>query len=237
MLLTIGPASSAEAQDARIGVRFGPTFGFLNDNATPFTSKDAEINANPRLDLHVGAYVVLPVSDHVAFQPELLYVQKGGHFSRPRSQSYAVERYRLSYVQGAVLGRRDVSLPGPLSLHLTAGLTVDVALRGTLQRNLRSRDIDFEQQVSLLEDRHLRRWDVGGLVGVGVGYPVGPTSRLALELRYTRGFRAVFHAERSAGSSSDPQANPFPLADPGASFRHDVVTASLTYTLPLTALF
>jgi hypothetical protein len=237
LLVAIGPLPGAKAQEVRIGVRFGPTFGFLNDNSVPFTSKDAEINANPRLDLHVGAYAVVPVTDHVALQPELLYVQKGSHFSRPRSQSYAVERYRLSYVQGALLSRRDVSLPGPLSLHLTAGLTADVALRGTLQRNLRSRDIDFEQQVSLMASGQLRRWDVGGLVGVGVGYPIGPTSRLALELRYNRGFRAVFHAERSAGSSSDPQANPFPLADPGASFRHDVVTASLTYTLPLTALF
>ena len=148
-----------------------------------------------------------------------------------------MERYRLSYVQGALLGRRYVSLPGPLSLHVAAGLTVDVALRGTLQRNLRSRDIDFEERVSLMEPGHLRQWDVGGLVGFGIGYPIGSTSRLALELRYTRGFRAVFHTGRSAGSSSDPQANPFPLADPRSSFRHDVVTASLTYTLPLASLF
>lgn len=236
-LIAVLSLSNAKAQDVQIGVRLGPTFGFLNDNAVPFTSRDAEINANPRLDLHAGAYVVLPVTDDFALQPELLYVQKGGHFSRPRSQSYAVERYRLSYVQSALLGRRDVSLSGPLSLHLTAGLTVDVALRGTLQRNLRSRDIDFEQQVSLLEPGHLHRWDVGGLVGFGIGYPIGSASRLALELRYTRGFRAVFHAERSAGSSSDPQANPFPLADPRSSFRHDVVTASLTYTRPLASLF
>lgn len=233
LLVAIGPLPSAQAQEVRIGVRFGPTFGFLNDNTVPFTSKDAEINANPRLDLHIGAYAVVPVTDHVALQPELLYVQKGSHFSRPRSQSYAVEQYRLSYLQGALLGRRDVSLPGPLSLHVVAGLAVDIALRGTRQRNLRSRDIDFEERVSLMESGHLRRWDVGGVVGVGVGYPVGSTSRLALELRYNRGFRTVFTAERSAGSSSDPQANPFPLAAPRSSFRHDVITASLTYTMPI----
>ena len=226
----------ATAQDIRVGVRVGPTFGFLNDNAVPFTSKDPEINANPRLDLHVGAYAILPVTDHFAFQPELLYVQKGGHFSRPRSQSYAVERYRLAYVQGDLLGRRDFSIPGPLSLHAVAGVSIDVALKGTLQRNLRIQEADFEEHVALLKTGQLRQWDVGVLIGGGVGYPIGDTSRLALELRYNPGFRDVF-----SGSGRPPPPGAiddlFPLPTAYAALRHDVITASLTYTLPFESLF
>ena len=226
----------AEAQDVRIGVRSGSTFGFLNDNAVPFTSNDPEINANPRLDLHAGAYVVVPVTDHVSIQPELLYVRKGGHFSRPRSESYAVERYQLSYLQGELLGRRDVPIPGPVSFHAVAGFSIDVALSGTLRRNLRAAELDFEEQVALMETAPPRRWDLGVLLGVGFGYPVGTASRAALELRYNRGLRSVFgNAGRPEGTPPDGFEEVFPLT--GSALRHDVITASLSYTLPLDSLF
>jgi hypothetical protein len=226
----------ANAQDVQVGVRAGPTFGFLNDSSVPFTGNTATINANPRLDFHAGAYAIVPVTEHLALQPELFYVQKGGHFSRPRSESYAVERYRLSYVEGALLGRYDVSIPGPLSLHAVAGLSVDVALGGALRRNLRASEIDFKEHVALMETGQLRRWGVGALVGVGLGYPVGAASRLTLDVRYNPGFRSVFRTqERLAGAQPDRIKEVFPLTS--SLFRHDVVTASLSYTLPLASLF
>ena len=234
LFLVMVTVPRAEAQEIQIGVRFGPTFGFLNDNAVPFTSEDGDINSNPRLDLHAGAHAIVPVTDHLALQPELLYVQKGAHFSRPRAESYAVERYRLAYLQGALLARHDFSTPTPLSLHAVAGLTADVALYGSLQRTLRTAEIDLRERVALMETEQFRQWDVGALVGVGLGYPIGPTSRLALELRYNPGFRTVLSSSaRSASTAPDP----FPLPSPSSTLRHDVITASLTYTLPLASLF
>jgi hypothetical protein len=225
-----------------MGLRLGPTFGFLNDTAAPFTNSSAAVNANPRLDSHVGAYAVVPVAGHIALQPELLYVRKGGHFSRPRAESYAVERYRLAYATGALLGRYDVDAPGPLSVHAVAGLSVDLALSGTLRRTFRTRAVDVEERVALMETGQLRRWDVGALVGVGIGYPLGTASRLALEVRYAPGIRAAFSGEErprdalSTAASDGALGNPFPLSDPRSALRHDVVTASLTYTLPLAPL-
>jgi len=230
LVMVTGP--SAEAQNVRVGVRTGPTFGFLNDSSVPFTGNTATINANPRLDFHAGAYAIVPVTEHLALQPELLYVQKGGHFSRPRSESYAVERYQLSYLQGELLGRHDVSIPGPVSFYTVAGLSIDVALGGTLRRNLRAAELDFEEQVALMETGQLRRWGVGALVGVGLGYPVGAASRLTLDVRYNPGFRSVFRTqERPAGTQPDRIKEVFPLTS--SLFRHDVITASLSYTLPL----
>lgn len=236
LFLVMVAGSSAEAQSVRVGVRAGPTFGFLNDSSVPFTGNTATINANPRLDFHAGAYAIVPLADHFALQPELLYVQKGGHFSRPRSESYAVERYRLSYVEGTLLGRHDVSIPGPLSLHAVVGPSVDVALGGALWRNLRSTETDFAERVALLDTGQMRRWDVGLVVGVGLGYPVGATSRLTLDVRYNPGVRSVFRTqERPAGTQPDRIKEVFPLTS--SLFRHDVVTASLSYTLPLASLF
>lgn len=236
LLLVLVTGRSAEAQNVRVGARAGPTFGFLSDNAVPFTGNDAAINANLRLDFHVGAYAIVPVTDYFALQPELLYVQKGGHFSRPRSESYAVERYRLSYAEGALLGRHDFSIPGPLSLHAIAGLSVDVALGGAVRRNVRTTEIDVGERVGLLETGQLRRWDVGALFGVGFGYRIGAASRASLDIRYNPGFRSVFRRPaHSADAPPDGIDDLFPLTS--SSLRHDVITASLSYTLPLASLF
>lgn len=231
VLIVMSAVSPAHAQDLRVGARAGPTFGFLSDSAVPFRSStlDAATNANIRLAFHVGGYVVVPVTDQWSLQPELLFLRRGGHLSRPTSESSAVERYRLSYTQGAVLARRDISVSGPLSIHLIGGFGADLALDGRLRRNRETGETDFQKQVDLLRTDKLQRWDVSGIIGVGVGYPTGTSSRAALEIRYNRGVRSVF--ERSPAPDG-----PFPLTGP-ASLHHDVITASLSYTLPLAVLF
>jgi opacity protein-like surface antigen len=135
----------------------------------------------------------------------------------------------LSYAQGAVLARRGVSVSGPLSIHLVGGVAANLALGGRLQRDRETAEIDFQKQVDLLQTDQLRRWDVSGIIGVGLEYPVGRSSRAALEIRYNRGVRSVF--ERLPTPDS-----PFPLTG-SSSFHHDVITASLSYTLPLASLF
>jgi len=221
----------APAQDLRVGVRAGPTFGFLSDSPIPFrgSALDAATNVNLRLDVHGGGYVVVPLTGRWSVQPEVLVLQRGGHLSRPTSESYAAERYRLSYAQGAVLARRAIALPGPLSMHAVGGVAVDRALGGTLRRDRRTTGIDAHSRVDLLASDRLRRWDAGGIVGVELGYPTGPSGRAALELRYSYGFRAVF-------KRSPPAADPFPLTG-ASSFHHDAITASLSYTLPPASLF
>lgn len=236
LLLVLVTGPSAEAQNLQVGARVGPTFGFLSDSAVPFTGNDAAINANLRLDFHAGAYVIVPVTNNFALQPELLYVQKGGHFSRPRSEGYAVERYRLSYAEGALLGRHDFSIPGPLSLHVVAGLSVDVALGGAALRNVRTTEIDVGERVGLMETGQLRHWDIGALLGIGFGYRIGTASHASLDVRYNPGFRSVFrHSARAADGQPDGIDDLFPLTS--SSLRHDVITASLSYTLPLASLF
>lgn len=231
ILIVMSAVSPAQAQDLRIGARAGPTFGFLSDSAVPFQSStlDAATNANVRLAFHVGGHVVLPLTDHWSLQPELLFLRRGGHLSRPTSESSAVERYRLSYTQGAVLARRDISGPGPLSIHLVGGFGADLALDGRLRRNRETGETNFQNQVDLLQTDQLQRWDLGGILGVGVGYPVGTSRRAALEIRYNQGFRSVF--ERSPAPD-----RPFPLTS-SSSLHHDVITISLSYALPPASLF
>jgi len=228
--------SGASAQELRVGGRVGPTFGFLNDSAVPFVSADgdATANTNVRLDLHAGAYAIVPISDHYGLQTELLYVRKGGHFSRFGDRTYRVERYRLDYVQGQVLGRRDISLPGPLRLHVVGGLTVERFLEGTVKRAVHTEIQVRQETIALTSPALVRQWDVGALVGVGLGYPIGGAGHISLDLRYNPGFRAVFaEGTRPPGEQMVDFADPPPLSPSPPALRHDVITASLSFTTSL----
>lgn len=232
-LLVLGTTvPEAAAQSPRVGLRTGPTFGFMSNGASLFTGGQATVNANPRLDLHAGAYLVLPLTEAVSLQPELLYTRKGGHFSQPLPERYSVERYRLSYVQGLLLGRRSLPIPGRLSAHAVAGLSVDLTLSGAVRRNARTTEGTLEDHVDLLANNHLRCWDLGLVVGAGLGYSLGTSGRLSIDLRYNPGLHSVFSG---GGNELNPStdADIFPLASSPSTLRHDVVTASFTYTVPL----
>ena len=239
LLLTAAP--HATAQDVRVGVRAGPTFGFLNDRAVPFMTTSGLQRGTPhaRVDFHVGAFAILPLSGPIGLQGEVLYLRKGGHFSSLENLSetdpvYSAEQYQLSYVQGQVLVRTDLSPSGPLSVHALLGLSLDAALRGELTRDVRTRRTVFHQQVSLLDHDLLRPWGVGGVLGVSVGYPVGSARRIALDVRYNPGFRSVF---TGAGAPTRGKLTrldrPLPLMGSPPKMRHDVITLGVSYTVPL----
>lgn len=236
VLMLLGPAS-ASAQGLRMGLRVGPSFGFLNDSPIPFVSEPGVTAArtNVRLDVHVGIHAIIPLGASVAVQPELLFVQKGGHLSRVDPERlYASERYRLSYLQAQLLVRRAIPVPGPLSLHATAGPAVDVATGGVVRREVRTQTAVVDQRIPLLSHDLMRRWDAGLLFGMGVEYPVGAGATVAFELRYNAGVRSVFtEARRPDGAFEVNLDDPPPLSDTPPPLRHDVVMASLALTVPL----
>lgn len=233
-MLTLLSLYGARAQDVRGGIRLGPAFGFLNDSATPFVSRagQTEASTNVRIGFHAGGHLIVPLTEHWSVQPELQYVRKGAHLSRTGFSLYTAERYQLSYLQLHLLGRRDISLPGALSLHAVAGLTGAMATGGTVRRTLRTQTRTVEERVDLLHSDLIRRWDVGGLFGMGLGYPVG-SGTLTLELRYNPGVRALFTTQKRAEAERGPLGfEPPPLTATPPSLRHDVILVAVSYTVP-----
>jgi hypothetical protein len=235
VILAVALAPRAGAQDVRVGVRAGPTFGFLNDSVTPFVSEPnvTEASTNVRIDFHAGAHAVLPLAGPFSVQPELLFVRKGAHLSREGPGLYIAEQYQLTYVEAHLLGRRAFRIPGPLSLHAVAGLSGGRVVAASVRRDVHSA-VRLREEIDLLRDDLVRRWDVGAVLGVALGYPVGADGRVALELRYAPGFASVFtSAERPPDDRLDRLPDPPPLTAAPPRLRHDVITASLVYTLPL----
>lgn len=228
--------SGAHAQPLRGGVRLGPAFGFLNDSATPFVSTPNKTSArtNVRIDGHLGVHLIVPFNERWALQPEVQFIQKGGHLSRVGSDIYTSEQYRLSYVQLHALGRRAIALPGPLSLSVVGGVTGSVLTGATVRRDRRSESGSVGERINLRTHDLVRRWDVGALIGGGIGYSVGAQGRFALDLRYHPGFRSLFTSnQRPASLRGSLGLEPPPLTDTPPTLRHDVILVSVAYTLPL----
>lgn len=233
--IVLGIVPPVEAQEMRVGVRAGPTFGFLNDRALPFVSEPGvtEAGTNIRLDLHAGGYAVVPLGGRFSLQPELLLVRKGTHLSRSGSGIYIAEQYQLSYVEGRLLARRALHLPGALSAYAVAGLSGGWLAAASVRRDIRS-DVQLREDIDLLRDDLVRRWDLGAVLGVALGYPIGRSSRVSLELRYAPGLRSVFtDAERPPAKRLDRVPDPPPLSASPPPLRHDVITASLSYSVTL----
>lgn len=233
--VVLSGSAGASAQDVRVGVRAGPAFGFLNDRAVPFVSEPdvTEAGTNVRLGLHAGLHATVPLGGPFSVQPELLFVRKGSHLSRSGTRIYIAEQYRLSYLEAHLLGRRAIGVPGPLSMHAVAGLSGSWLAAASVRRDIQS-DVRIRETIDLLADDLVRRWDVGAVLGMAVGYPVGPTGRVALELRYAPGFASVFtDAQRPSEARLDRVPDPPPLTASPPPLRHDVITASLVYSVAL----
>lgn len=237
ILGVLSGGNQAHGQELRIGVRTGPAFGFLNNNVVPFVSadEDTKANTNVRLDLHASVFAVVPVGGRFGVRPELTFVQKGAHFSRTGVQYYTSERYRLSYVQGQILGQRSISLSGPLSGQITGGFSVDRALSGAVQRDTWHRGVEFDERIGLVTNDLVQRWDIGAVIGIGLEYALRPSRHVSLTLRYNPGFRSVF-TDNDRSNADDGQKrtlDPPTLSESPPRLRHDLLTVGLSYTFRL----
>jgi len=68
-----------QAQDATIDLRsklsFGPKIGFNYSNV--YDSKGEEFDADGKLGMAGGIFIIIPVSEYLGVQPEILFSQKG----------------------------------------------------------------------------------------------------------------------------------------------------------------
>jgi hypothetical protein len=149
LLLSLLGSSFAGADETagplpKFGVEAGCNFANLN-------GPNVNDEFASRLGFVEGAFLSLPLGPIVAFQPELLYEQKGGKVNG--------NPYRLDYLEVPVL--LDVSLIGPLGILLGPSFAANVDNTGVSDPN--STDIGLILGAQLNLDRLLLsgRYEVG----------------------------------------------------------------------------
>lgn len=165
----------------RLGVKAGVNVANLYAN-------DVEA-VNGRIGLHGGLFLKLRVTDHFAFQPELLYSTQGTELNYNNSFVSGAVRYRMNYWQVPLLGVfnvvRFVNVHGGIYLASLSG--VSISNEGT------SGTFDFEQE---MDKDNFNSMDYGLTAGIG-----GDFDRVSIGVRYNYGLRKIGKERDFLGTS------------------------------------
>ncbi|MCC6770625.1 MAG: PorT family protein [Gemmatimonadaceae bacterium] len=186
------PGASAMGQ-GQVGVLLGATYSTLR----------GVDGLDGRTGLVGGLSILFPSEGFLAFQTEALLVNKGA-----KASTGDPEGLRLSYVEVPLMARLTLNRGGTMHPHLYAGpylgFEVDCSVKGTAAA---CDDIPGVNTHSV---------DVGGLLGGGVDYDVGPLV-LTGGVRYSFGVSNV--ADFSFDAVDESARNGVYALYAGAAFR------------------
>ena len=151
--------AEAQAQD-RGGVRFGI-------NAATLSTDEDGFDPKVRTGLVVGVFGVVPVTERVAFQPEVLFSQQGAKLEDGSDEA----TLKLDFLQIPLLARIKL---GDTPAHLLVGPSFGFRTKA---------EVDFEGDTQDIKD-DVESTDVGLVTGVAVN--VGPA---VVDARYNWGLR------------------------------------------------
>jgi len=187
-----------------LGIRGGLNLSkwSLNDEARyqfEIVGADRQENAGALLG---GVLVEIRLSNNLAIQPEVNYIQKGSKSVFAEADPDITELYvvtMLDYVEAPLLlkvgtgfgaGRFDVLVGPSLGYALSGMRRAKITVAG---RTVTSQeDVDFEQE-------EIRRTDVSAQVGASLGLGLGSTARLFVDGRYLIGLSNLPKDEQSGG--------------------------------------
>lgn len=167
--------SSAIAQQAQFGVKAGVNFANVR-----FDPEPDEDGFERRTGFAGGLFVVVPMSDRIAFQGEALFSQKGTSFSGNGGEG----TLELDYLDVPLLVRVGSRSSGETSFHAFAGPSVGLKLRSNLTATFEgeTEDEDIDDDVEAV--------DFGLVVGAGLDF-----GRFTVDGRYAWGLRNVLSVE------------------------------------------
>ncbi len=114
-LLLVG-VSPAQAQlDIKPGVRAGV-------NLANIRGDDAPSEAESQTGFHAGVILLIDPVGPLAFQPEVLYTQKGFE----TSDSGGILSFTANYIQVNALAKLQIPVTGPVSPHISVGPAVGI---------------------------------------------------------------------------------------------------------------
>ena len=188
--------------DAQIGIRGGVNLSSLSASATEASYSDYKQNSI--LGYQLGLVLPIHLSDAVAIQPEIMWVQKGGKSTYGFSNSnQLVVSQTYNYVEVPLslkISLGNTSGNG-IGLYVLAGPYVGLAFSGNTKRDLTiaGTTTTTENTVNYSNDsksEREKRLDFGGQLGVGVS-----VGSVFVDLRYSLGFNNLL--DNSATTNND----------------------------------
>jgi hypothetical protein len=156
---------------ARVGFKGGINFSSLNTE----DSQDSKMLAG----FNVGLFGKVPITQKVAFQPELYFTTKGAEVTYNNTFVDGIARFKLNYIELPVL--LAINVTDNFNIH--TGLYASYLVSGKVKNESNVNLFDFEENI---EADDYNRFDVGFAVGAGIDF-----GSLGIGVRYNYGLTTV----------------------------------------------
>lgn len=167
-------AVPADAQKVSVGLKAGPNFVTLSGDDVSNVESFARVIG--------GGFMVVQFGNNLAFQPEVLYAQKGAK----DVDGDEIMKLKLDYFEVPLLLRAHPALTGRFLPHVIAGPTI--AYNSNCDASLSEAGV--EATIDCDDLMPLKDWDFGVAMGGGVDMAVGKAF-IVLDLRYTLGLSNI----------------------------------------------
>ena len=128
---------------------------------------------------NVGLFSKVPITRHVALQPELYFTTKGAEVTYNNTFVDGVARFKLNYIEFPLL--LAVNVTDNFNIH--AGPYVAYLVTGKVQNESNVNLFDFEENIDADD---FNRFDMGVAVGAGIDF-----GSLGIGVRYNYGLTTV----------------------------------------------
>ena len=178
--------STAKAQDDKQNnIRFGVKAGV---NVSNMYTKDVD-DKNTMYGFNGGLFLKIPLSENIAFQPELLYSMKGAELKYNNTFVSGTARFSLNYIDVPLLVvfnlSKNVNIHG--GVYVASLMNVKIKNEGTVSL------FNFENE---LNKDNFETLDYGLTIGAGVDL-----DKISLGIRYEYGMKTVGKENSILGQS------------------------------------
>ncbi|MDN3667422.1 porin family protein [Algibacter miyuki] len=177
---TVAHAQSNDAPKAEFGIKGGANFSNMY-------TEDVDDN-NVLTSFNAGLFVMLPITDFLAIQPEFLYSRKGSELTYDNVIANGTAKFKLNYLEVPILLKANLTPnfnihAGPYFAYLIDAQTTNETEGGTF---------DFEDN---FDNDDFNKFDAGVAVGFGFDF-----ESIGIGARYNYGLTTV-GKERSFGAT------------------------------------
>ncbi|WP_449536176.1 porin family protein [Flavobacterium agrisoli] len=157
-----------------------PEFGVKGGvNLSNLYQSDAD-DENVLVGFNAGLYAKLPISDNIAFQPELLYTTKGSEVEYNNAIASGKAKIRLDYIELPLLFKFNITE----NFNIQAGGYASYLVNSKVKNDVDGgTSFDFEDNI---DTDDLERFDAGLAAGIGVDF-----NPISVGLRYNYGLTTI----------------------------------------------
>ncbi len=203
ILMFVMAIVSTQSLQAQASIRGGINIASMSANATENNYKDYENQSI--IGFQVALAMPLKLSDNVAIQPEVVFIQKGGksQYISDENNKY-ISTFTSNYIEVPVslkLGLGNTS-GGGIGFYVLGGPYVGIALNGKYKNELTVLGVSStsNKTVDYTDDSNAeKRIDWG--VNVGAGLSLG---KMYLEGRYGLGINNLLDSDASNANDNAP---------------------------------